>query len=253
MTRRALAALLLAAGAGSARAQTMLDQEQRLIEIHSLLAALPALSPPGAYTAWQASLGLELVTIPIIDGRTGGKVQITASDQTRAFPRLRLAVGLPMPEGFRAFGGLAYIPPVELNRVSSHLVAAEGGVAWAPSALAVGIRGHVLYASSQSPVTDPATRDTLRTVEFGVDVSVGHRLDLGWASLTPYVGAGLTHVDGRFTVTSDGVVLTSTTNDPGVSAGLRLLSPLHVEGVVELVAFPGRLVHPNFRVAWLPW
>jgi hypothetical protein len=24
------------------------------------------------------------------------------------------------------------------------------------------------------------------------------------------------------------------------------------EGVAELVAFPGRLIHPNFRIAYLP-
>ena len=245
-------ALLLATGAFAARAQTMLDQEQRLIELHSLLAALPRLEAPGAYAAWQPSAGLEVVTIPTIDGTTGGKVQITASDRTRAFPRLRLAIGLPMPDGFRAFAGLAYIPPIELNRVSSHLGAAEAGVAWTPGRLAVGLRGHVLSARSMSPVTDPATRDTLRSVELGADLAVGWRLDLDWASLTPYLGAGLVHVDGRFTVTSDGAVLTRTADDLALSAGLRVLSTRHLEGVVELVAFPGRMVHPAFRLSWLP-
>jgi len=40
------AALIFAAG--SARAQTMLDQQQRLIEIHSLLLDLPPGDAPGA-------------------------------------------------------------------------------------------------------------------------------------------------------------------------------------------------------------
>ena len=53
MSRR-LAGLLLALAALPARAQTMLDQELRLIEVHSLLAALPPLAPPGAYAAGQA-------------------------------------------------------------------------------------------------------------------------------------------------------------------------------------------------------
>ena len=61
----------------------------------------------------------------------------------------------------------------------------------------------------------------------------------------------MTRVDGRFTVTRDGAVLTSRTNDLALSAGLRVLSTRHLEGVVELVAFPGRLVHPGFRLAWI--
>ena len=252
MSARRLMALALALAATAARAQTMLDQEERLIELHALLAGLPPVQAPGAYAWGQASLGLELVTIPTIDGQTGGKEQITASDRTRAFPRLRLAAGLPAPDGFRAFAGLAYIPPVELERVSSHLGAIEAGIAWTPGPLAVGLRGHALLARSRSPVTDPATRDTLDSSELGADLAAGWSLDLGWGQLTPYLGAGLARVHGRFTVSSDGHVLTRTATDPALSAGVRLLATRHVEGVVELVAYPDRLVHPAFRLAWVP-
>jgi hypothetical protein len=251
MSPRLLVAALLALAAPPARAQTMLDQEQRLIELHSLLAALSPLAPPGALAPWQASAGLELVTIPRIDGTTGGKVQITASDRTRVFPRLRLATGLPAPQGFRAFAGLGYIPPVTVNGVSSHLGALEAGLAWTPGPLAVGLRGHLLYANSMSPVTDPSTRDTLRSAEAGADLSAGWTVGLGWAELTPYLGAGLTRVDGRFTVRSDGAVLTSRTTDPGLAAGVRLLTTRHLEGVLELTAFPGRLIHPSLRIGWV--
>jgi hypothetical protein len=252
MSPRRLVGIALALAASAAHAQTMLDQEERLIELHALLAGLPPLQAPGAYALGQASLGLELVTIPIIDGQTGGKLQITASDRTRAFPRLRLAAGLPAPEGFRAFVGVAYIPPVELEGVSSNLGAVEAGIAWTPGPLAVGLRGHGLLARSMSPVTDPATRDRLDSSELGADLAVGWSLDLGWGQLTPFVGAGVDRVHGRFTVTSDGHVLTLTATDQALSAGVRLLSTHHVEGVVELVAFPGRLVHPAFRLAWVP-
>ena len=106
---------LLAVAAGSAQAQTMLDQEQRLIEIHSLLVALQPGNPPGAYRPGEVSLGLEIIVIPSIDGTTGGKRQITASDRTPAFPRPRFAIGLPAPTDFRAFVGLAYIPPIAIR------------------------------------------------------------------------------------------------------------------------------------------
>ena len=238
--------------AGPAAAQTMLDQEERLIEIHSLLVALPPVAPPAAYRAGEASLGVEVVAIPAIDGTTGGKRQITASDRTRAFPRPRLALGLPAPEGFRAFAGIAYIPPIPIRDVSSHLAAAEAGIAWAPAALAAGLRGHVAYARSRAPVTDPATRDTLRTLELGADLSAGYRLDLGLGSLTPYAGVGISRVAGDFRVTSDGVLLSSRTTNPSLSAGVRLFARQRIEAIAELVVFPGRLVHPSFRVAWVP-
>jgi len=248
----AAVALLLLAGAGAARAQTMLDQEERLVALHSLLVSLPATQAPGALAPWQASLGLEVITIPTIDGTTGGKVQITASDRTRAFPRPRLALGLPLAGDWRAFAGAAYIPPLEVNGVSSHLGAVEGGVAWAPGPLAVALRGQAVYATSKSPVTEPDTRDTLRTSVLGADLSAGWTLAVGPAHLTPYAGVGLARTDGRFRVTSDGALLRSQETRPVLSLGLRVAGWRDVEAVAELVDHPGRLRHATFRVAWTP-
>jgi hypothetical protein len=240
---RALWILLAVAAAGPASAQTMLDQEQRLIQIHSLLLDLPPVQAPGALSPGQLSLGLELIGIPYIDGTTGGKVQITASDRTRIFPRPRIALGLPAPDGFRTFVGLSYIPPIPINGVSTNYVALEAGIAYAPGELAIGLRGHGVYAFSKSPVTDPATKDTLETWEFGADLSAGYRFDLGPVSLTPYAGAGVVYLDGHFTVTSDGVVLDSQYTGLSLEAGLRLVIVKHWEVVAEVDAYPGRLVH----------
>jgi hypothetical protein len=244
--------LALAAFAGSAQAQTMLDQEQRLIEIHSLLIALQPGDAPGAYRPGEVSLGLEIIAIPPIDGTTGGKRQITASDRTPVFPRPRFAVGLPAPKDFRAFVGLAYIPPIPIRDVSSHFGALEAGLAWDPgSLLTAGIRGHVLAARSKSPVTDPTTRDTLDTVELGADVSAGYRLDFAPGSVTPFASIGITRVAGDFHVTSDGYVLTSRTTNLGFSGGVRLFGHQGIEAVAGWVVYPGRLVHPIFSLAWL--
>jgi hypothetical protein len=247
-----LAAALLALGGGAAQAQTMLDQEERLVELHSLLVALPAAQAPGALAPGQGSLGLELITIPTIDGTTGGKVQSTASDQTRAFPRPRLALGLPAGGAFRAFLGLAYIPPIEVNRVSSHLGALEGGVSWTPGALAVALRAQAVYATSRSPVTEQARLDTLRTEVLGADLAAGYTLDAGPLRLTPFGGLGLVRVDGRFRVASDGAVLTSSTTRPALSLGLRAFGWRDLEAVAELVDYPGRLRHATFRLGWTP-
>ncbi len=252
MSARAAAAALLLGLAGAARAQTMLDQEQRLIEIHSLLVALPALEAPGALARWQARVGAEVITIPVIDGTTGGKVQLTASDQARAFPRLRAALGLPLGGDLRGFAGLGYVPPLEVNRVSSNMLGLEAGAAWTRGALAAGLRVHGEWATSKSPVTDPATRDQLVTRIGGADLSAAWRFELGPVGVTPYASAGVARIDGTFTVTSDGHVLTSANTDLALSAGVRLHALDRLEVVAELVAWPGVMVHPGFSVAWTP-
>jgi hypothetical protein len=230
----------------------MLDQEQRLMELHSLLVALPALEAPGALGPWQGRLGLEAITIPLIDGTTGAKRQITASDRARAFPRLRAALGLPLGGGWSGLAGLAWVPPVEVNRVSSSMLGVEAGVAWARGPFAAGVRLHGEWADSRSPVTDPATRDRLATRIAGADLSAAWRWELGPVALTPYASLGVARVAGAFTVTSDGHKLESRDTQPALSAGLRLLALGRFEVVGELVAFPGLLVHPGFAVAWTP-
>ncbi len=253
MRPAALLAFAVALGAGTAaRAQTLLDQEQRLIEVHALLLSLAPLAPPGAWAALEAEAGLELITVPTIDGTTGGKRQLTASDRTPVFPRPRLVLGLPAPEGFRAFVGASYLPPVALGGVSSHLGALEAGLAWAPAPgpLAVGLRAHLVRARSRSPVTDPNTRDTLDSLEYGADLSIGCRIDTGLGAFTPYASAGLLRVAGDFHVESDGYLLTSRSSELALAGGLRFASARHFTAAAGLIAFPGRLVHPAFLLAW---
>jgi hypothetical protein len=245
---RALLVLLAVAAAGTARGQTMLDQEQRLIDIHSLLLDLPPVQAPAALAPGQLSLALELIGIPYIDGTTGSKTQITASDRTRVFPRPRVALGLPAPEGFASFVGFSYIPPIALNGVSTNYFAAEAGFGWTPGPMALGLRGHFVYAFSRSPVTDPNTRDTLETLVGGIDLGFGWRFDLGPVALTPYVGAGFVSLGGTFTVTADGYVLRSTYTGVALQAGLRVLLAKHWQLVGELDAYPGRLVHGSLSL-----
>jgi hypothetical protein len=233
-------------------AQTMLDQQQRLIQIHSMLLDYPAVEAPGALKPGQLSVGVELITIPTIDGTTGSKKQITASDETPAFPRPRVAFGLPkFADGFVSFVGATYIPPIEIAKISTNDLSLEAGVAWSPSDLVIDLRAHFVYANSQSPVTDPNTRDTLKTTEYGIGVSAGYELRFGSFGITPYGGAGVMRLSGNFTVTSDGDVLTSDYTSLVLDAGARVLLWNHLEAVAELDWYPDRLLHPNFRVAYL--
>jgi hypothetical protein len=235
----------------AAGAQTLLDQEQRLIQIHSLLLDLPAMNAPGALAAGQLTLGLEVAVVPDIDGTTGNKRQLTASDQTPAYPRPRAALGLPAPDGFRAFVGVAYIPPVEVSNVSVNLGALEAGFAYVPGPLRLGLRGHALIAQTQSPVTDPNTRDTLHAVDYGLELAGGYALETGAWLVTPYAGVGFTHLSGQFTVSSDGVQLNSDSTALLLHAGARVLFSDRLEGIAELDAYTGRLIHPSFLLSWM--
>ncbi len=251
MRARIGVAVLVACVATGASAQTMLDQELRLIDIHNLLLDMPPLAPPGALASLQPSLSLEGITVPPINGQTGSKVQITASDHTPLFVRPRLLLGLPAPEGFRAHVGATYFPPIQLLDVVTHLGGLEAGIAYVPGRLAIGVRLHAVLAHSTAPVTDPTTRDTLDSFLFGGELMVAHQLGTDSLSWTPYAGVGLTRLHGSFTVTSDNVVLESNSTVVALDAGVRVLLAQHWEGVLELDAYPDRLIHPTFRIGYV--
>ena len=123
-------ALLALAAVLPARGQDAAELEQNLVDIHALLLDLAPVQAPGALASGQLDLGLEVTGIPVINGDIGAKREITASDNARLYPRPRLALGLPMPTGFRAFVGAGYIPPVEVNRITVDSLGAEAGIAW---------------------------------------------------------------------------------------------------------------------------
>src|SRR6267378_3863409 len=85
----------------------------------------------------------------------------------------------------------------------------------------------------------------------GTRLGPGYRFNFGPGSVTPYASVGVSRIWGEFHVTSDNSVLTSTTINPGITGGVRLLSKLGLEVVAELVVFPERLVHPSFGLAWV--
>jgi hypothetical protein len=254
--RARVAAALVVAGSGAApavaAAQTMVDQEERLIELHALLLDLPPVQAPGALAPGEGDLALELVSIPVIDGTTGSRVQLTASDRTRLFPRPRAAYGLPAPDRFRAFVGISYIPPVPIRDVSTNAIAAEAGFAWVPGAFRAGVRAHAVYGTALAPVTDPATKDTLEARLAGAELSAGWRFAPSQAvALEPYAGAGVVALRGRFRVTSDGNVLTSEWAGPALHAGVRARWRSRWELAAELVDYPQRLFHTNVRLGWI--
>ena len=246
------APILVAIGlGGTVHAQDAGGQQGRLIEIHSLLLDLPPLQSPAALSAGTLDASVEAVTIPPIDGTVGDKQELTASDHTRVFPRPRFMLGLPAPLGARAFVGLSYIPPLRIRQVSTNYGAVEGGVGIAPGAFRLGPRLYAVYATSSAPVTEPQTRDLLKTWVYGADFSAGVRLGQGAFHLEPYAALGIVSLRGDFRVTVDGTALKSAYTGPALHAGLRLALGRPFEVVAETVAYPGRLIHTDLRVGYL--
>jgi hypothetical protein len=246
----ALVLATLAAAPAAARAQ-LVQEEHRLMEVHSLLLDLPPLQAPAALSPGTLDASLEAVTIPFIRGDAPPYHEITASAHTRVFPRPRLLLGLPAPGRLRASAGLSYIPPIRVRQVSTSYVAAEAGLGLSPGALRLGARVHGVYADSRAPVTDPATRDRLITGEWGADVSAGLRLGRGAAVLEPYAGLGIVALRSRFRVVVDGTVLHRSHTSALVLGGVRLLWRSRWEAVAEVDAYPGRLTHTDVRLGYL--
>lgn len=165
VTTRTAAILALLLSSLPAGAQDVTGNEEHLVDIHALLLDLPTIDAPGAFRSGELNLAVEVTDIPVIDGNVGPKTELTASDHARAYPRLRLALGLPAPSGFRAFVGAAYVPPVTINQVTVNSPALEAGFAWVNGPLRVGVQAHGLWARVLSPVSSPDVRDELTVTE----------------------------------------------------------------------------------------
>jgi hypothetical protein len=241
-------ALLLAL---PARGQGVIEREQRLVDIHALLLDLAPVQAPGALAPGQLGLGLEVTGIPVINGDVGPKREITASDHARLYPRLRVALGLPMPDGFRAFVGGGWVPPVEVNQITVDSLGVESGIAWVNGPWRLGLAGHFAVARALSPVSAPYVRDRLKVTEGGWDLRAGYELRLGKFSLTPYAGGGQVWTKGDFRSSVDGGTVHSTRGGAAIYGGARLLFHDHWEAVVEYSAYPDRLWNPRVRLGYV--
>ena len=64
-------------------------------------------------------------------------------------------------------------------------------------------------------------------------------------------GVGLSHLVGNFRVTSDAVLLTSNRTALTLNGGVRLVLSKRWQGIAEVDFYPGRMIHPAFRLAYL--
>lgn len=126
-----LTLLIALAGAGTAPAQIIDDVEELdwdrpeawAMKYFNSVSLLTGLGPPRVREAWSFEIGLELDAIPRLDEdqrRVGfGGAKVEDLNRMPAFFRPRLTIGLPAKWSL----DLAYVPPLEVRGVKSHLFA----------------------------------------------------------------------------------------------------------------------------------
>jgi len=126
-----LALLVALAGAGTAAAQIFDDVEELdwdrpeawAMKYFNSISLLTGLGPPRAREPWSFEIGLELDNIPHLDEgqrRIGfGGAKVEDLNRLPAFFRPRLTIGLPAKWSL----DVAYVPPLEVRGVKSHLFA----------------------------------------------------------------------------------------------------------------------------------
>jgi hypothetical protein len=126
-----LTLLIVLAGAGTAAAQIIDDVEELdwdrpeawAMKYFNSISLLTGLGPPRARELWSLEIGLELDTIPRLDEdqrRVGfGGAKVEDLNRLPAFFRPRLTIGLPAKWSL----DVAYVPPLEVRGVKSHLFA----------------------------------------------------------------------------------------------------------------------------------
>jgi hypothetical protein len=137
--------------------------------------------------------------MPNVDTRVGSRDEdISPPDlDVRGRVRLGLPIGL--------FAGVSYTPPLEWDHFRSSVVGGEIGwrVGFGPHLFA-GVRGSLTYAESTGPIAQRGDDDTFRSLNRGVDGTLGVLL---FDHVAPYAGVGYGHVDTTLRVESDGVKL----------------------------------------------
>ncbi len=125
------AAILLIAAAGTTSAQIIDDVEELdwdrpevwAMKYFNSVSLLTGLGPPRAREPWSFEIGLELDTIPHLDEgqrRIGfGGAKVEDLNRLPVFFRPRLTIGLPAKWSL----DVAYVPPLEVRGVKSHLFA----------------------------------------------------------------------------------------------------------------------------------
>lgn len=183
----ALGVLLLGAAARPAQAVTFQEQIERLRLIYALLLDFRPASPPMLPPAGALDVTAELIPRPGINHHVGAKSE--PIDPPRYIPRFRAR--LITPTGFMV--GATSGVPVELDGYKATWLGGEAGLRGTAGFLHGELRAFRIKGEVTGPLTDPATTDTFRFDNRGLDFRVG--VPLGAAAVYAGLGRGRTHTE----------------------------------------------------------
>ena len=229
----------------------MLDQEQRLIEIHSLLLACRRSRRPGrcAPASWRLGAGADRHPVHRRHHRRRRRRSPPPTG-----PGCSRALGSRWGSPRRMTSGPSSASrtsrPSAINGVSTNYIAARGGhrVDARPSRRwRCAVTTSTRCRGPPSPIRTPGTRSTPARAAPTWGSVAGSTSSRCPSRLT--LERGSCRSSGNFTVTSDGYVLHSSYTGVALQAGLRVLMDGHWQVVGEVDAYPGRLVHASLSSA----
>jgi hypothetical protein len=195
------------------------SHEAQTMAIFEVPLAFAPAGPPESPGWAFVRVSLEVAYLPEVDRQTATPTYCRPvkgpehTDLLFAFPRPRVAIGLPLGLLVEA----SWVPPVRLNGVKADLfgvsIARSFGLGAGGTVLA--FRGHTTLGTIHAPITcdekaildassecfgQPVSNDRFRPNIFGGDVTLGFQVANG--ALRPYVGGGLNVLHPRFLVSS---------------------------------------------------
>lgn len=232
-----------------------IEEAQRdfLLNYFALSATLSPLHGPVPHAPGRGAVGVDVGLIPEVACEQRFALGATKTEDTSVlpvFPRPRITFALGTAGGRVVYGGLGWVPPINVADQRSQVVSIEAGVGgWATDTVQVGLRFHAtsqktLYDAATAFESDaPAATDVFVGHTFGLDVLAARPI----GNFVPYAAVGFTDVSTFFWIGDDGVISNNLHPyaGPVFSAGADVLLGDRLRLAGEVYAAPGGYSRPD--------
>lgn len=240
-------------------------QQDFLLNFFSAATTMSPLHGPIPNPAGQGGIGVELAVIPPLSCDRRLVLNYTKTEDTNkvpvlprprmsfSFPAINTAIGKVIP-----YGGLGYVPPLEIMDTQNVIVSVEAGVGVADKqekGLQYGLRGHATLMKSVAEIATPFVEgdetlpDFYMGSTFGFDAMIGFRKQ----TITPYLAVGFTDISTFFYIDDDGVVVNNQDPyaGPVLSLGAQWRVNKRVQTAAELYSAPGLINTARLRAFYM--